>query len=550
MESTDPVSLPSSDFRGLFASNRCFRRIEPGKAQPNGAEIGLLWGDPLLISHRKKLISIQHRQSCTLEGMLFSSPVFLFAFIPIVLAVYFLLPRRDWNTWLLIASLFFYAWGEKAFVLVMLASITLNFIFGLLVEKFKGRSACRFVILVAVAVNLGLLVGYKYANFLVDSLNHLLMASSIPVLKLSPVHLPIGISFFTFHALSYVIDVYRSHARAQRNPINLALYITLFPQLVAGPILRFHEISGQLYHRTVSWEAFSYGIQRFIVGLAKKMLLANPLAANADAIFRINDASLLSPTVAWGGAIFYTLQIYFDFSGYSDMAVGLGKMFGFDFPENFNYPYTACSIQDFWRRWHISLSTWFRDYLYIPLGGNRGSNLRTHVNLITVFFLCGLWHGASWTFVAWGLYHGTFLILERPISARRMQNRWKPLRRVLTLLIVIVGWVFFRANDFGQATIFLKAMFGFAPQIGKLDAAVFPDSEIKIVFVCGILAAMPIAPLLERVALAISRSLPRFRSAFDGCFEATQISALTMLLLLSMMRMAAGTYNPFIYFRF
>ena len=349
--------------------------------------------------------------------MLFTSPVFLFLFLPLVLGLYVFLPSKWRNAWLLIASLFFYAWGETFYTLIMLASITANYVFGLLIEWQRDTAAMRPLMVGAVVVNLLLLIGFKYANFLLRSLNVLLGHLGIAPLYLAPVHLPIGISFFTFHALSYVIDVYRADARGQKNFVRVALYVTLFPQLIAGPILRFHQVADQFVRRQVSLPLFAAGVRRFLVGFGKKVLIANTLAVPADAIFGA-DSATLSSGAAWLGIVCYTLQIYFDFSGYSDMAIGLGKMFGFRFPENFNYPYVSRSIKEFWRRWHISLSTWFRDYLYIPLGGNRVSSWRNHLNLVIVFFLCGLWHGASWTFVIWGLYHGVFLVIERPVVSR------------------------------------------------------------------------------------------------------------------------------------
>jgi alginate O-acetyltransferase complex protein AlgI len=333
--------------------------------------------------------------------MVFSSPVFLFLFLPIVLGIYFILPRFMRNCWLLVMSLLFYTWGEHLFTLVMLASIAMNYLSGLLIDRFRGGRGANHVLWASVAANLVLLICYKYSDFLLANLNVLLIAAHWQPLHEKPTHLPIGISFFTFHAISYVIDVHRGNARVQKNFLNFALYESLFPQLVAGPIIRYQDIADQIDRRRETLSGFAYGVIRFITGLSKKMLIANVLAVSADEIFALPSGGL-STSVAWLGAICYALQIYFDFSGYSDMAVGLGHMFGFRFVENFNYPYVSRSIQEFWRRWHISLSTWFRDYLYIPLGGNRVSPRRIYLNLIIVFFLCGLWHGASWNFVIWG----------------------------------------------------------------------------------------------------------------------------------------------------
>ncbi len=344
--------------------------------------------------------------------MLFSSPVFLFGFLPLLLVFYFLCPKSLRNVLLLLASLWFYAWGEPSLVVLMLISTAMNYGLGCWVDVTRERPASKWILAFAVALNLSFLVYYKYAGFLIDSLNSLLAFVGTPSLGRPEVTLPIGISFYTFQAMSYVIDVYRGQAQAERNPINVALYIALFPQLIAGPIVRYTDVAAQIKVRSIDRDSFAYGIQRFIVGLGKKMLIANSAASVADAAFEIPD-NQLSLAVAWLGILCYTVQIYFDFSGYSDMAIGLGRMFGFKFLENFNYPYIAKSVTDFWRRWHISLSTWYRDYLYIPLGGNRCAPWRVSLNLMIVFVLCGLWHGASWNFAIWGIYHGSFLMLER-----------------------------------------------------------------------------------------------------------------------------------------
>ena len=328
--------------------------------------------------------------------MSFSSPIFLFLFLPSVLVLHFLIPK-DWrNGFLLCISLLFYTWGAKSIILIMLFLIGFNYLFGIILERYSSdeQGKRRIVLFLAVLINVGLLCYFKYTNFLV---NTIIFGEQ----RINPIHLPIGISFFTFQALSYVIDVYRRDMPAQKNPTRLALYISFFPELLAGPILRYRAMAGQIARRSIDLSGFAAGVRRFIVGLGKKVLIANTLATVADRIFSLAPAQF-TPGLAWLGILCYTLQIYFDFSGYSDMAIGLGRMFGFEFMENFNYPYMSRSIKDFWRRWHISLSTWFRDYLYIPLGGNRGTPFRTHINLIIVFLLCGLWHGANWTFLVWG----------------------------------------------------------------------------------------------------------------------------------------------------
>ena len=478
--------------------------------------------------------------------MVFSSPIFLFLFLPLVLGVYLLLPRKAWNFWLLIASLFFYAWGEKLYTLIMLASITANYLFGRLIERERGKRAMKPVMVAAVATNLLLLISFKYANFLVNSFNALLSPLGVSPLHLAPVHLPIGISFFTFHALSYVIDVYRADARGQKNFVRVALYVTLFPQLIAGPILRFHQVADQFVSRQVNLPLFAAGIRRFLVGMGKKVLIANTLATPADAIFLAPPASL-SSGAAWLGIICYTLQIYFDFSGYSDMAIGLGKMFGFQFPENFNYPYISKSIREFWRRWHISLSTWFRDYLYIPLGGNRLSPARNYFNLITVFFLCGLWHGASWTFVIWGLYHGVFLIIEHSAFARWLERRPRFFSHIYALAVVIVGWVLFRADTLAHASSYLKAMVGLRNphHLAYTSLALHFNAAVGLALAAGILGSTPWIKNLG--ARLDSMSLhPAARIGMENLVNA----ALLLMFFAALTQLAAGTYNPFIYFRF
>src|SRR6185295_17982737 len=389
-------------------------------------------------------------------AVLFTEPTFLFLFLPLLLACYFAptAARRGhptihgaYGNWLLlVASVIFYAKGGGAFTWLMLGSIAFNYWMAIAVDRARSQSdaAATRRVGFAVAANLVVLGVFKYANFFADNVNTLFLALRVQPLVVPRVLLPIGISFFTFHAISYVIDVYRRDATAQKSPVHAALYLLLFPQLIAGPIIRYRDIADQLARRVVVLDDFADGVRRFIIGLAKKMLVANIVAGPADRIFAMPFAEL-SAAHAWLGIVCYTLQIYFDFSGYSDMAIGLGRMFGFRFPENFRWPYIADSVQEFWRRWHISLSTWFRDYLYIPLGGNRVSPARRYRNLITVFFLCGLWHGASWNFVIWGLWHGTFLVIERVFATktRRHEEREKEFSAISALSAVkpgILSW--------------------------------------------------------------------------------------------------------------
>jgi alginate O-acetyltransferase complex protein AlgI len=486
--------------------------------------------------------------------MNFCASVFLFLYLPFLLGLHFIVPRKFRNLVLLTASLFFYIWGEKLFVLIMLASITVNYCVGLWLDRVQGRRAAHLAIAVAVVVNLGLLATFKYANFLVDNLNLLLTQLHLPLIELGKVHLPAGISFFTFHSLSYVIDVYRREVPALKNPVNFALYISFFPQSIAGPIVRYNDVASQLIKRVINLEIFAEGVRRFILGLAKKMIVANTLAAPADAIFGL-PTSELTMGLSWLGIVCYTLVIYFDFSGYSDMAIGLAKMFGFQFRENFNYPYIAASITEFWRRWHISLSTWYRDYLYIPLGGNRGGMARTYFNLVTVFFLCGLWHGASWTFILWGLFHGAFLVVERMGLGKLLERAWTPLRHAYTLLVVMVGWVFFKASTLPHALGFLGAMAGLGEGLGiRYNPAIYLNTLVIAVLIAGMVGSMPVLPWLARAGETLTTAVAsRSRLAYyivEPVLAFAPVLALALLLLISAMFLAGGTYNPFIYYRF
>jgi alginate O-acetyltransferase complex protein AlgI len=485
--------------------------------------------------------------------MPFSTTVFLFLFLPLLLLLHFLSPRRLRNPLLLAASLLFYLWGEKGYILVLLASIALNYLLGLWLERLQTPRRRRGALILAVAVNLGLLAFFKYAVFAVENINDARVALHLVPFRLPRVHLPLGISFFTFHALSYVLDVYRREVRALKNPINFALYISFFPQSIAGPIVRYSDLANQLARRTISREDFAEGVRRFVFGLSKKMLIANTLAAPADAIFAL-PAEALSPVLAWLGIVCYTLQIYFDFSGYSDMAIGLARMFGFTFKENFHYPYVSRSITEFWRRWHISLSSWFRDYLYIPLGGNRRGTIRTYFNLLTVFFLCGLWHGASWAFVGWGLYHGVFLVLERGRWGRLLDKTPVPLRMTYALLAVMVGWVFFRAATFTQALSFLATMSGCGANAASIySPAVYLPTDVVLALLAGIVASTPLLPWLQGLQarpLDAALKRPRLASLLQGLFAAATVAAQAAMLLASASLLAAGTHNPFIYFRF
>ena len=476
--------------------------------------------------------------------MVFSSPLFLFLFLPLVLGLYYSVPRPARNGVLVLASVVFYAWGEPRFAGVMFASIIVNYVLGLLVQQSADDSRRKRIIVATVIFNIGLLGFYKYGQFVTNNLNLVLtrLFPSVPSISLHPVELPLGISFFTFHALSYVIDIYRRQADAQRRPFLLALYISFFPQLVAGPIVRYHEIAGQLVDRRVRRSSFVFGAERFVLGLGKKILIANTVALSADSIFSL-PANQLTTKLAWLGVGCYALQIYFDFSGYSDMAIGLAALFGFRFPENFNYPYVSRSLTEFWRRWHISLSSWFRDYLYIPLGGNKISAKRTYANLLIVFLLCGLWHGANWTFVIWGLFHGLFLVIERLGLTRLLEKSPRPIGHLYTMILILVGWTLFRADTLGHAYSFLHAMAGFGVRM-PIDRSLYIDTDRVLAIGAGIFGSVPWLP-------ALRRSFERDRRApIAISLSFARVAAFAAIFLACAMRLSASTYNPFIYFRF
>lgn len=479
--------------------------------------------------------------------MVFSAPIFLFGFLPLALILYYISPKNLKNAILLLLSLLFYAWGEVFYLGVMLVSILSNYTFGRLVgHHIDDKRKAKLWVGLAIAVNLALLVSFKYANFIGDNFNALYSIFGTPEYQLKPVHLPLGISFFTFQAMSYVIDVYRKEVTAQKNIYSLALYISLFPQLIAGPIVRYKDVADQIFYREHSVDLFANGVRRFIYGLSKKVLIANALGQVADQIFALTGSDLTMP-LAWIGILAYSLQIYFDFSGYSDMAIGLGMMFGFKFLENFNYPYIAKSIQDFWRRWHISLSTWFRDYVYISLGGNRVSPARTYFNLLAVFTLTGFWHGASWNFLVWGLFHGFFIIIERVGMGDVLKKLWSPLAHFYLLFIVMIGWVFFRAENLTHGLDYLYAMFDFSNvETSSLEYARVLSFEVYWAFAIGTLLSIPIFPKMLNVIQK------RIGQTNAGVFTIQYggIILLMSLMTLCMMKAGASTYNPFIYFRF
>ena len=492
--------------------------------------------------------------------MVFCSALFLFLFLPAVLAIYYLLPRPGRNLLLLVASLIFYAWGSVSALWIMLASIGLNYLAGLAVERSaQDRFRQSWILTLTVIANLGMLGWFKYACFIEELLQPLISALGLTCPRLPPIELPIGISFFTFQALSYVVDVARREVPAQRNLFDLALYISFFPQLVAGPIVRYFDVAAAIRSRQESLSDFAEGVRRFIMGLAKKMLLANTMGAVTDLLFHTPDAELTLP-LAWLVVVCYALQIYYDFSGYSDMAIGLGLMFGFRFLENFNAPYHARSITDFWRRWHLSLSTWFRDYLYIPLGGNRRGPIRTGLNLLTVFLLCGLWHGANWTFILWGLFHGFFLVLERAGLQKFLTRLPAAIGHLYTLLVVLCGWTLFRAQDLTQAAGFYRAMFGM--QHTTADSHLWDtivDAPLLWILLAAILCTGSLPQWRELFGLPTHRT-PTADPALGHAGPLAQpwqlasalgsLAALLVLFGVSVMLLAASSYNPFIYFRF
>ncbi|MCQ4167376.1 MBOAT family O-acyltransferase [Tahibacter harae] len=471
--------------------------------------------------------------------MVFSSVEFLFLFLPLFLLAQNFLPWR--NLSFVLFSLVFYFAGEGWFTAVVAVSVAINYVFGLRIGDAADPRKRKQLLAVSVALNLALLIFFKYAGFIADTLFHPAKDSIW-----MNIHLPLGISFFTFHAISYLVDIYRRDARAERSFVNLSLYMLMFPQLIAGPILRFHMVAGQLRRRVVTSRHVYYGLLLFCFGLGQKVLLADTMAGVADPLFARADT--LSTQTAWLAAICYTLQIFFDFGGYSNMAMGLGWMAGFHFPRNFNFPYIARSITDFWRRWHMSLSRWFRDYLYIPLGGNRLGPLKTYRNLMIVFLLCGLWHGAAWTFVLWGAYHGLLLVLERLGWEKLLQKSPRLLQHGYTMLAVIVGWVLFRAASVEQAGQILAKMF-LLRTAEDLTIRQILNGEEMVVLVVAIALSAPLVPALLRrlVALPGLRPWPRRVPAWQ--YSAGVVLGLSILLGAAL-KILTGAYSPFIYFRF
>lgn len=466
--------------------------------------------------------------------MLFSSTVFIFYFLPIVMLVYFVSPKRFQNYVLLIFSLLFYAWGGLSFFPLLIFSIILNYVCGIMVEKYReDAQKKKIVLIIAIVMNVLFLGVFKYTNFIVDNINSLFnLAISIPTIPL-----PIGISFYTFQAMSYVIDVYRKDGKVQKNILNLGLYISMFPQLVAGPIVRYQTVDDQINNRNISFEKIHNGFDRFIIGLFKKVIISNTVGELSSIVYN-SSTSVMSVSFSWLGAIAYMLQIYFDFSGYSDMAIGLGKMFGFDFLENFNYPYIAKNVSDFWRRWHISLGSWFRDYIYIPLGGNRVENIKVYRNLFVVWLITGIWHGASWNFIIWGLYFGSFIMLER-MGLQKILNRFPSyVQHIYLLLVVLIGWVIFSQPSLKDVVQYLKVMFGLTQLPFINGYTTFYLKEYAMPLILAFIGSVPLLKILKKMKYT------------QYTLHLIRPFAICLAFILTIIYMVNSTFNPFIYFNF
>ena len=466
--------------------------------------------------------------------MVFSSTIFLCVYLPLVLLGYYICPKKGKNLFLLIVSLIFYAWGEPKYVFLMIFSILVNYVFGLLMDKHReNKKRLKLLLVISVIIDLGLLSVFKYTDFIITNINSVFGAG----FDLLNIALPIGISFYTFQAMSYTIDVYRDDVRVQRNLIDFGMYITMFPQLIAGPIVRYSDVQDQLAERNVTTAGFSEGIMRFVVGLGKKVLLANQMGAVWTQIYALGGD--ISALMAWTGAAAYTFQIYFDFSGYSDMAIGLGRMFGFKFPENFRYPYESVSITDFWRRWHITLSTWFKEYLYIPLGGNRRGLARQALNLLIVWTLTGFWHGAGWNFVMWGLYYFAILFIEKLFLLKALDKLPRLFRHAYALLLIVIGWVIFASDDVSVMLPYLGSMFGANGALGGMAVYTLLTRAALMVICCVASTELP-----KRLFVTAAGKMNE-KAAF------TVKSVLTLALLaLSVVFLIGDSYNPFLYFRF
>ena len=467
--------------------------------------------------------------------MLFSSVTFIFYFLPITFILYYIVPNKFKNPILLVASMIFYAWGGLLYFPLLLFSIIVNYIFGIKIDKYKdNREKDRRILIYSIIFNILFLGVFKYSNFLVDNINILFNTSfNIPTIPL-----PIGISFYTFQAMSYVIDIYRKDGKVQKNIFNLALYISMFPQLVAGPIVRYETVDKQITERSYSFYKFNFGLERFIKGLFKKVIISNTIGELASLIYALPNSEMTVIT-AWIGAIAYTFQIYFDFSGYSDMAIGLGKMLGFDFLENFNYPYISKSVSEFWRRWHISLGSWFRDYVYIPLGGSRIGTVKLYRNLAIVWIITGIWHGASWNFILWGVYFGIFIILERAFLQKVLNKLPSILQHIYLMIIVIFGWVLFSQSDISSTVEYIKVMLGIGKYSIFNEYTMFYIRQYWIVMLVAIIVSMPILTKIKDLNIKIRKYI----ALAKPILVIISFALVTIYLVNS-------TFNPFIYFNF
>lgn len=470
--------------------------------------------------------------------MVFSSVLFLFRFFPLFFFLYYVLPGRMKNVILFLGSLFFYAWGEPVYVLLMLFSTVVDYTHGRLLERCRGKRAAKWILLSSVVINLSVLCFFKYADFLVETVNSL-TGSTLPLLHLP---LPIGISFYTFQTMSYTIDVYRGEAGVQRNLLDFGVYVTMFPQLIAGPIVKYRDVEVRLHHRNVDLLSISAGVKRFCIGMAKKVLLANQMGELWVLVSGMNYREISAAT-AWLGIFAYAFQIYFDFSGYSDMAIGMGQMLGFTFPENFNYPYISASVTEFWRRWHISLGSWFREYVYIPLGGNRKGLPRQLVNILVVWMLTGIWHGAGWNFLLWGLWFAFALVLEKLFLGKLLSWFPKAVGIVYTLMVVLIGWVLFALETLSGAGGYLQAMAGLTGNMLDREA-LYLGRQYVVLFLISLAASTPLPHMLER---ALERSRTGMGIALYRFGEKLIPAA---LLVMSIAGIVEASYNPFLYFRF
>ncbi len=468
--------------------------------------------------------------------MIFNSMTFLWIFLPIAIILYFFVSEKYKNLLLVLLSLIFHAWGEPVYMGLLAVCIVSNYIIGMLINKCENIKIKKVLFILGIIANIGILVYFKYYNFFALNINKIFNNQLIATKAIT---LPIGVSFFTFSAISYLFDIYRKDTKVQNNIIDFALYISFFPKLIMGPIQRYVDFEKQLHDRKVNVENFSIGIKRFTYGLAKKVLIANTVGSFADFTFRLTISSLSTP-IAWLGALCYMIQIYFDFSGYSDMAIGLGKMFGFDIMENFNLPYTSQSITEFWRRWHISLSNWFKQYLYIPLGGNRKGKIRTYINLSIVFLVTGLWHGSAWNFIIWGLYNGFFIVIER-IKLKELidKNKFKILNWIYATFVTLIGWVFFRASGLKIALSYLKVMF--IPKIFQID--IYNILTYKVIFF--IIVGILFSGILQNLIIYIDK-----KGKIKKIYMYIEPIVILILLTISIMTIISGTYNSFIYFKF